>query len=375
MSPTEAIPVRVLDLQGTPYERGRQHGEQLEEQICELMMWQAKAWELNLSSEVALQAYADKYLPYTAEYAPDLLEEMRGIADGAGVTLSEVLRLNCFLDLGDGLITGNFGRLFGGCTAFAVNGNVTDDGCTYVGQNYDLPGFFSPALVLLRLPTRHGGHVLAQTFAGCLGCSGINSHGIALTINKLNATDGKPGVPYTLVVRQALDKMRLGDAMGAILGARRASGVNYVLGDTLEVVDIETSAEQSAVVYASEDYLFHTNHYLSPYLKSLKIEQWPAAPELLGESHVRYMRMGRQLRDAARHGKVTSRDLLGMASDHSNYPYSICNHIFEEKQGQNLGSVNTVATVIYKPATGDVLVTNGNPCRSPAEHLTVEPRS
>src|SRR4030043_712027 len=83
--------LRVLELRGTPYQRGQTHGQSLKSEIQELV----KRWKADLEKTYSVPAatYIEKLLeasdfePAIERWTPGLLDEVRGIADGAGVDL------------------------------------------------------------------------------------------------------------------------------------------------------------------------------------------------------------------------------------------------------------------------------------------------
>ncbi len=91
---TPASPeIRVLHLQGSPYQLGYQHGTQLRSDLRDAIPTQflrssaARGW----MTYPLLMAYArrvDGYLP------PDIRQEMQGVADGAGLPYHEILAWN-----------------------------------------------------------------------------------------------------------------------------------------------------------------------------------------------------------------------------------------------------------------------------------------
>jgi len=84
-----------ITIEGTPYERGLMHGKQLKDVIHEHM----SRWRSNCEEETGLPVgeYLDNFyqetdfIPAIEQYAPALLEEVRGIADGSGWPYREVL--------------------------------------------------------------------------------------------------------------------------------------------------------------------------------------------------------------------------------------------------------------------------------------------
>src|SRR5438552_2251699 len=91
-------PTRVVQISGTPAERGYQHGAALSGAIgrfYERWMSEASAKQDPLQERDVL-SYAGSHLPETRAYAPDLVEEVEGIAAGSDVTFEKVWFLNCF---------------------------------------------------------------------------------------------------------------------------------------------------------------------------------------------------------------------------------------------------------------------------------------
>ena len=72
---------------------------------------------------------ATGYLPHVRQHSQDMVEEMEGIAEGAGVTLEEVL----FLQVRTHLMK----PPEGGCTAFALEPGASGTGGALIGQNWD----------------------------------------------------------------------------------------------------------------------------------------------------------------------------------------------------------------------------------------------
>ena len=299
-NPMSSIP--MLELKGSPYERGRQHGEALRSGIKEMLSWEAQANVPMLGSQKRrMQEYTNKFIPYIQQYAADLLEEMKGIAEGAGVALGDIVQLNSNLELSDDSLPVNFAKHYPACTSFAVRGSISEDGCTYLCQTYDMPAYYCQHLVLLKVPTTSGGKSLLQSFAGVVGCTGVNSHGLALVINNLFPNDTQSGVPHWVVARKVLNESRLADAIGTIVGMTRASGFNYTLGTSNDVVGVETTATEADFIYARGGFLFHANHYLTERLKPRDILYTHAfGDSTWSATYGRCLRIGRLLGDAAR---------------------------------------------------------------------------
>jgi isopenicillin-N N-acyltransferase-like protein len=264
--------IRLLELRGAPGERGYQHGQALRDEI-------GAFWERWIAQVCAppggpgataeeVISFGLANVPASKGYAPDLVEEVDGIAQGAGLSFEKVFLLNCFDEVGcHG--PGRYGAAAHHCTAFAATGRATRDGTTYVGQGWDTGpsdgAWYMP--IILRL-VRPGGEpeALVFTHPGMVGGTGINTSGLALVWNTTSPTDARPGVPATFVVRKALQQPSLAPLVGAVIACPRAGGLNFIVGAPFGAVDIEVTATRYAVTYSST-ILHHANHYEAPELK------------------------------------------------------------------------------------------------------------
>ena len=86
--------VRVLVLEGTPYERGLTHGKTLKQEIHEVVaLWKA---QLGSPGGTDADAFIQKFLeetdfaPAIEKWTPGLLEEVRGIADSAEIDFDTI---------------------------------------------------------------------------------------------------------------------------------------------------------------------------------------------------------------------------------------------------------------------------------------------
>src|SRR4029078_5659889 len=133
-----------------------------------------------LPSREALLAVAMRFLPAMERFAPHLVEEVRGIADGARLSFAEVLLVNVRAEV-MGLTT-----VDAGCTAFALGRGVTADGSMLAGQNLDQHDNIRDLLIMLHVEPDAGPAMLMCSFAGLVGYPGINSAGISFLQNALS---------------------------------------------------------------------------------------------------------------------------------------------------------------------------------------------
>ncbi|MDA9296185.1 C45 family autoproteolytic acyltransferase/hydrolase [Porticoccaceae bacterium] len=265
----------IIDLKGSPRERGRHYGNRAKAIIAEsLAAWRSDLGNYRRNSLEAkpmdADAYLDaflsqaNYLPTIEKWCPDLLEEVKGIAEGAGQSYDNIL----------GLQLGDEEWIFGlhqqldkpteKCTAFAVK---NPEGLTsYAGQNLDVSSWADGKQALLRvMPKGNAPEALVVTMAGNIAWNGINASGLGITCNTLSQLHhSRDGLPVSFIVRSVLEKNTLDEAEDFLRSIPHASGQNYILSSRDEMRCFECCGS-SVVAYAPEQYrgsIFHTNHPL-----------------------------------------------------------------------------------------------------------------
>jgi isopenicillin-N N-acyltransferase-like protein len=108
-----------------------------------------------------------------ADHAPDLLEEMDGIAAGAGVHPDEVLALNARGEIARNHASG-FTEM-DGCSSFVLLPEATGDGHVYCGQNWDWRAETEATTVLVRIVQPPKPTVIMQVEAGQVGRHGVTN--------------------------------------------------------------------------------------------------------------------------------------------------------------------------------------------------------
>lgn len=259
----ESIP--VIKIAGSPYERGVQHGSALAGEIRAFYThWiEAAGSGTRAITERDAQGFALGLLPESRAQAPELVTEVEGIAEGAGLPFEHLWTLNCFDELG-GFHFYEEIRAGRACTTVGATGHSTTDGTTYIGQTWDI-GEWYPSALLHIAPHDEMPEALVYTHPGVVGGNGINAHGIALVWNSLRPRDMRNGVPVPFLVRRALAAPKLNDAISAVLRPVRAIGFNFVLGASFGAVNIEATATRQHVTYIGR-HLAHANHYEAPEL-------------------------------------------------------------------------------------------------------------
>ncbi|HET9912391.1 MAG TPA: C45 family peptidase, partial [Anaerolineales bacterium] len=196
---------------------------------------------------------------------------------------------------------------------------------------------------------------LAMTYGGLLPNVGFNAYGIAQLIDSVYPNDSRIGIPRLVVARAVLASKRLSGALRRTLISHRAAGYNHLLADDHgELYSVEVSARKFDILYGTDGYMAHTNHYITPTMKGVEND-----PEELISSRVRYFRANRLLRQNSTH---TIKTLQAIQKDHVNLPNSICNHNIEGIDP--LDRENTVTALVIDLTSREMHIAWGNPCQN-----------
>jgi isopenicillin-N N-acyltransferase-like protein len=287
-------------------------------------------------------ARAMRFLPALDTFAPHLIEEIRGIADGARLPFAEVLLVNVRAEV---MGTATFEAL---CTAFAVGRSASADGTILAGQNLDQHPRNRDLLIVLHVEPEQGPSIIMCSFAGLVGYPGINSAGVSFFQNALSTPTWRvSGMPHYLLKRVLLEQV---DVAGCLAVARTAcvcSSTNYVLTDHGgRLVDAELTPDGMALVEAESDIVVHANHFVSPELTGRD-----ALRQSMPDSPNRHLRLLGLLRE--RRGRIGIADLKSALADHADAPTSVCRHQPE---------VQTIASIIAEPDHGRLQIAAGHPC-------------
>ena len=292
----------------------------------------------------------ERYRELAAGYCPALLDEVRGIADGAGIPIHEALLLQVRSDV----------RHAGGCTSFAVARDCDGDGSLFIGQNWDYP-LDDEVVIVLRKNPSNGPRQLMMTFAGCCAYMGINSAGISQFATALpwppgpvrtdDRETGSEGVaiPHYFYKWRVFKAESLNEVRAIAAQTVPKLGGSYMLSDSSgEIACVELCPGGAEWLPCDGSFCVHTNTHLSD--KNAFRQDMPL---FLEDSIPRYRRAFERfskLPDNANRG-----DIAAILGDHDGYPVSICRH-------QPYPSYATSASLIAEPRKGLLHVCAGNPC-------------
>jgi predicted choloylglycine hydrolase len=320
---------------------GRQYGEQARAEIEANCAWLDTGRKVREARSYFAQAEAG-----IGRLAPDLLAELRGLAEGADLPLAEIVCCNHY----------NPGGPTVGCTPMAVAAGP--DG-PILAKNNDGAATEERRFVVHATKPDRGLPVTTVTYAGWLsGLDAANAAGLALGHASVGSIFPRPGprIDIRLWSYGLLRECRTTSEFLARLGAAPLTGKGF---NVVAVDRAGTTAvvEAAVPVLARRDedapFVFATNHYVTAELREAD-RRTPRGKE------VSTYRFGYLKWVAETEPPGSLADIQRILASHE--PWAPCRH------GGPHGSV-TLWSMIALPRDGRLLLAAGPPCRTPYEEL------
>lgn len=251
---------------GTHRAIGQQYGEE-----CRQLIHQHRDLALKRllsKSDLTYGEVTERTMWYEAwveHAAPFFCEEVRGLAEGAGITEAEawLLQLRAEVAIVSEEESGDE------CTSFAIQPEATSDGIGLVGQNADLPPFYRDIAIVAEMRFDDLPNILMLLPAGQLSYLGINDAGMGVSANFLTCEGWRVGFPRYFFSRLALTKRTVDEGAGLIENVHRASSRNLMMLDGMgKALNLETSVTDSARIYPTNGFIAHANNYQSPEMQN-----------------------------------------------------------------------------------------------------------
>jgi predicted choloylglycine hydrolase len=258
--------LRILVLEGEPYQRGFDHGKILKKEIQELLkLWRA---DIERSYKVNADTFIEKFLNKTnfqkaiMRWTPDLWEELKGIAEGAEVELNTMYAFQLIDEM------------------WVIGRDVQANNCTTIGvlktkkpsivaQNLDIPRFYHGFQTLLHLKNpKTDWEAFVFTIPGLIAANGLNNHSIAVVVNAIQRLEhSHDGLPVAFVIRGILQRKTYDNAVKFIHTIKHGAPQNYMIGGRDNVGSFECSTSQVSpfVPFKGANFTYHTNHPLTNY--------------------------------------------------------------------------------------------------------------
>lgn len=255
---------------------------------------------------------AQGFMDSLAKLAPHLLDEMKGLAEGAEVDLLDIIALNVRTEIAFGIFKED--KETDGCTALYWKEHGI------LAQNWDWLQEQQDNLIVLHASPTDKPQINIVTEAGIVGKIGLNDCGVGVCLNAIRAKGlSESKFPIHIALRLALEQTSAKSAIDLLTSVGGASPGHILIGDGNMAQGLEISAYDVQKMDCGDNgFLIHTNHYLLDH---------PGVTEscIFNDSHFRLDRATELANDLA--GAKGEDVLIGLDKlfkDEKNFPGSIC---------------------------------------------------
>jgi len=372
-----AVTYPHLRVSGSAFERGVSYGKQARERVERSIEGYAQVLLAGAGLEWSgVRELAKRFEDPIGAFGSVYLDELRGIAEGAGVDLLDILAINVRTEIMYSAKARDAAALrMAECTSYALVPAPGESSPVIIGQNWDWLVHCFETVVVLESERLDGPNFVSVVEAGLLAKLGMNSAGLGLVTNALvtDADLGDPGVPFHVLLRAILDCETVSEALATLQRSPRSSSANFLVahedGSALDIEAAPGDYSRLFLVDPTGPYL-HTNHFLSDRFDGRDVSLW-AMPD----SPVRFGRVRAASKEDA---PLDAQRMMTLMADHAGFPDSVCCHPNPHHAPTEQGA--TVASVVMEPGTRTMWMADGQPCSRSfrridyAEFLSPSPR-
>jgi isopenicillin-N N-acyltransferase-like protein len=351
-------PFPLIRVSGDPHTRGYQYGRQAADRIHKGIGHYSAQVERYALPTGGIGELVREYMPVIERFEPAYVEEMRGVAEGAGVGFEQIVLLNArteILKLAEKpalRAAWQSQQTPDGCTGVVAMPEVTANGRLLHALNWDWKAECAETGVVLHVERTDGPDLLTFTEAGALGRAGFNTAGIAITGNYLESDRDytQVGVPLALIRRKVLECDNLALAMRSVYSTEKSASSNMIVSHADGIaIDFECAPDETFLVHPEVGLLIHANHWVSQAALA-KLQDRGAAN--MPSTLYRDIRARQLLQPKS--GTMTIDDLRNALLDDFQTPYSLC----QPERPNMAGTITaTVAMIIMEPESGFMEVT------------------
>ncbi|UYV36751.1 C45 family peptidase [Rhodobacteraceae bacterium D3-12] len=261
---------KLVEIEGPAFERGLSYGKQADVQLLSgLGVYRALFEKHGLDWDSVL-SYAAELRDALAPQVPEAMEELRGIAEGAGVKLEEVLVINGRSEIINlhAQRPKDISNLDDGCTSAVVLPQLTKSGRLLHVQNWDWLSDCSESTIVLKIHSEKHPDILTFVEAGGLARAGFNDRGVAITGNNLvSGQDGHApfGVPLSVIRRSVLEAGGYSQALTELYRLPRTVSNNMTIScaQSGDCMNFETTPAQIYWDAPDGTCMTHSNHFVN----------------------------------------------------------------------------------------------------------------
>mgnify|MGYP006283696755 CR=1 FL=1 len=323
---------QFIECEGTPFEMGRQYGEKAREAIRTNIRWRQREGDCR-----AEQKCVDTTRAFLSQHAPEVLEELEGLAEGSDVPLKSLILENA---------VGT--PMSAGCTSMAVSPG--EEG-SVLGKNND-GGLNERCWVLRRTNPARGLPLVQMVSAGWLsGLDAMNAAGLANGHNSVGSAFERvsPSIEIRLwmyhMMQHCSSVEELVEGLHSV--PLNGKGFNIVVADANGSTRVLECAVPKVVERGREDpFVYATNHYMSEELADMD-------GRTPGQKRVSSYRYGYLSWQNEMNRPTCEKDIRALLRSHE--PWAPCRHGGAHKS-------HTLWSIVAVPEERRMEVAFGPPC-------------
>ncbi len=318
----------------TNYQLGKEISEQTQKSIEKAI--KNATW----LSKIDQEKYK-KIKKITEKKFPELIEELKGMSEGANIPFETILKFNI-----KELIPRKINKhpIDEDCTTLTLK----NENNTIIAHNED--GNRHADLFIYKGTLPSGIKVLGTGYPGQLigFATTITSNEIYFSANTLSCRETGIGIPKRFITRKAIEYENIQELLKFLKKINRAQGQNYTIHQKEETYNLEASTKAHKITKIKERFA-HCNNFIHQDL--LKFENRPP-------SHPTHYRnfVAQHLITQAKNEK----DLIKILANRKYAPKSICMLKKDTKQG-----IITLGSTIYKSSEPNKLIISTKPTNNP----------
>ncbi len=349
---------QFISLQGSYYDIGYQIGNLFSNKINKYINVRYES----ISNEFAnfnlafrrenYYKYSDSLISSLLKHTPNEYSELRGIADGSGNIIEDIIFGLGYSDIFDLLY--KEARLHSSnpesdeCTSFITPPNYSRSEKYITGQNWDMPPETEDYVVLLHKKPESGMELYSLTTVLGLTHMGMNSNGTCIGTTNVATSDVGCGVIFSALIQSALSRTTINDSIKIFNNLPKVSGHFYYLASENTAFAVEVSASYCIVDEIKNKSYIHSNHYKNKLFLPNAINYSPT-------SEYRERFLSKTIEDNK--GLLTIDDFKLILSSHEG---NICRHSLTNEKIYS----QTIGSIIFCPHDKRIIISFGKPCEN-----------
>lgn len=288
-----------------------------------------------------------EYEKEVRKYAPELLEELQGIADGSGVDYRIVAthELSPY-------------RIQPSCLVMAISGDYTRSGLPVLARNHEWIEEDSEYLTLCYTKPKGKLYSLGETFywAGMSRYGGMNEAGLAISGVATSFVNSGPGMMFNVAERWILDNCRtVEEAAEFVEKIPSEWGTAYLMIDRKgSIAKVEAHREKTKTTYTDKGFEFVSLRFDSPEME--EYNQWDKLAAIVDRYSARKSFLSKWFHQNK--GNIDDQAIMNVLKDHEN---KMCCHDYDAHANVHEG---ICWSWILSPGSNEAAVCVGPPCRN-----------